>query len=142
LRFRIADWIHRAHQKENQRTLVLHHPIPDFSINFLTLLTNPFLANAMTHYFAAQIRIHDPEEYEKYLENFDEIFSQYKGEYLAIDESPTVLEGKWDYTKSVLVKFSSRQDFEDWYYSEDYQRILKHRLNASDCDTILLEGLD
>ena len=96
----------------------------------------------MTHYFAAQIRIHDPEEYEKYLENFDEIFSQYKGEYLAIDESPTVLEGKWDYTKSVLVKFSSRQDFEDWYYSEDYQRILKHRLNASDCDTILLEGLD
>ncbi len=96
----------------------------------------------MTHYFAAQIRIHDPEEYEKYLENFDEIFSQYKGEYLAIDESPTVLEGEWDYTKSVLVKFNSRQEFEDWYYSEDYQRILRYRLNASDCDTILLEGLD
>jgi hypothetical protein len=82
----------------NQKALVLHHPITYIPVDFITLLTNPFLANAMTHYFAAQIRIHDPEEYEKYLENFDEIFSQYKGEYLAIDESPTVLEGKWDYT--------------------------------------------
>jgi uncharacterized protein (DUF1330 family) len=95
----------------------------------------------MSHYFVAQIRINDPEEYEKYLENFDDIFSRYNGEYLAIDESPTLLEGEWDYTKSVLIKFSSKKDFEDWYYSTEYQTILKHRLNAAKCDTILLEGL-
>ena len=96
----------------------------------------------MTHYFVAQIKINDPTEYDKYLENFDDIFSKYKGEYLAIDESPTLLEGIWDYTKSVLIKFNSRQDFEDWYYSKDYQKILKHRLSSAKCDTILLEGLD
>jgi uncharacterized protein (DUF1330 family) len=96
----------------------------------------------MTHYFVAQIKINDQVEYEKYLENFDEIFSRFKGEYLAIDESPTLLEGNWGYTKSVLIKFNSRKEFEDWYYSDDYQKILKHRLNAADCDTILLEGLD
>lgn len=96
----------------------------------------------MACYFSAQIRINDPEEYEKYLENFDEIFSGYKGEYLAIDENPVVLEGEWKYTKSVLVRFNSRKEFEEWYYSDDYQKILKHRLKASECDTILLEGLD
>jgi len=96
----------------------------------------------MKHYFVAQIRIHDNEEYEKYLESFDDIFSRFKGEYLSIDESPTILEGKWDYTKSVLVKFNSKKDFEDWYYSEDYQKILKHRLKAANCDTILIEGTD
>jgi uncharacterized protein (DUF1330 family) len=96
----------------------------------------------MAYYFAAQIRIHNPVEYEKYLENFDEIFSRYKGKYLAIDESPTVLEGHWDYTKSVLVWFDSNQDFEDWYYSADYQKILKYRLNSAVCDTILLEGVE
>jgi uncharacterized protein (DUF1330 family) len=95
----------------------------------------------MSCYFVAQIRINDPAEYEKYLENFDEIFSGYKGRYLAIDESPSVLEGQWDYTKSVLVEFSSKKDFEDWYYSEDYQKILKYRLNAASCDTILLHGV-
>jgi len=96
----------------------------------------------MTHYFSAQIRIHDHDEYQKYLEHFDEIFSKYKGEYLAIDESPVVLEGEWSYTKSVLIKFNSRNDFEEWYYSKEYQEILLYRLNASKCDTILLEGRD
>ena len=96
----------------------------------------------MTHYFSAQISIHDEDEYEKYLENFDEIFSKYKGEYLAIDESPVLLEGNWNYTKSVLIKFTSERDFNDWYFSDDYQKILKHRLAAAKCDTILLKGLE
>ena len=96
----------------------------------------------MMHYFSAQIRINDPDEYEKYLDKFDDIFSRYKGEYLAIDESPTLLEGEWNYTKSVLIKFNCKQDFEDWYYCDDYQEILQYRLNASRCDTILIEGLE
>jgi uncharacterized protein (DUF1330 family) len=95
----------------------------------------------MTHYFAAQIKINNHAEYEMYLEHFDDIFSRFKGKYLAIDESPTLLEGDWDYTKTVLIKFDSKTDFENWYYSEDYQKILKHRLNAAKCDTILIKGL-
>ncbi len=96
----------------------------------------------MAHYFVAQIKIRNQAEYDKYLENFDEIFSKSNGEYLAIDESPAILEGNWDYTKSVLIRFPSKKDFEDWYYSADYQNILKYRLRASKCDTILLEGLE
>jgi uncharacterized protein (DUF1330 family) len=52
----------------------------------------------MSSYFVAQINVHDYQEYEKYLESFDDIFSRYKGEYLAIDESPTLLEGEWSST--------------------------------------------
>jgi uncharacterized protein (DUF1330 family) len=96
----------------------------------------------MAHYFVAQIKIRNQKEYDKYLENFDEIFSEYNGEYLAIDESPVVLEGNWDYTKSVLIRFPSKEDFEAWYYSARYQNILKYRLNSSKCDTILLEGVE
>jgi uncharacterized protein (DUF1330 family) len=96
----------------------------------------------MSHYFAAQIKINNPDEFQKYLDKLDDIFSRCSGEYLAVDESPEILEGDWNYTKFVLIKFRSKQDFNDWYYSEDYQSILKHRLNASQCDTILIEGLD
>lgn len=94
----------------------------------------------MAYYFSAQINIHDSEEYDRYLENFDEIFSLKKGRILAVDDSPTVLEGEWAYTRSVLIRFETREDFEDWYFSKDYQQILKYRLNAADCDTILIEG--
>jgi uncharacterized protein (DUF1330 family) len=96
----------------------------------------------MNHYFVAQIKINDKEEYSKYLQYVDEVFSRYKGEYLAVDESPAVLEGSWNYTKSVLIKFKSKEDFEAWYYSDDYQNILKHRLKGAKCDSILLEGLE
>jgi len=96
----------------------------------------------MKYYFVAQIRIHNPKEYEKYLEKIDDIFSKFKGKYLAVDESPSILEGTWEYTKSVIIKFNCKKDFQDWYYSKDYQIILKHRLKAAICDTILLKGVN
>lgn len=94
----------------------------------------------MAYFFSAQIRIHNPEEYDRYLENFDDIFSRHKGTILAVDETPTVLEGEWDYTKTVLISFPTREDFEDWYFSRDYQQIIKYRLNAAECNTILIKG--
>ena len=95
----------------------------------------------MKYYFVAQIKIHNQIEYQKYLDKVDEVFSKYKGRYIALDNSPIHLEGKWDYTKSVIIEFKSKKDFENWYYSIEYQAILKHRLSASTCDTILLQGL-
>lgn len=96
----------------------------------------------MSFYFIANIRINDPAGYEKYLENADEVFSKYRGEYLVVDPDPAVIEGNWDYTKSVLIKFDTREDFNVWYYSDDYQEILKFRLTSAGCDSILAEGIE
>jgi uncharacterized protein (DUF1330 family) len=32
-------------------------------------------------------------------------------------------------------------DFDAWYKSNDYQKILQNRLTDADCDTILVNGL-
>ena len=94
----------------------------------------------MKYYFVANIKIDNPDEYQKYLNEADEIFSKYNGKYLALDDSPLVLEGKWDYSRVVIIEFQSKSEFNKWYKSEDYQRILQYRLRAADCDTILIEG--
>jgi uncharacterized protein (DUF1330 family) len=96
----------------------------------------------MDYYFAANIRIHNPDHYKKYLEQVDEIFEKFNGEYLAVDEDPLLLEGKWNYSKSVLIRFPSKEDFEKWYYSDDYQEILSYRLASSESDSILIRGKD
>ncbi len=96
----------------------------------------------MKYYFLAQIRINDEEEYQKYLDQAGHVFSRFNGEYLAVDNAPQLLEGSWDHTRAVLIRFGSKKDFESWYYSEEYQEILKFRLAASDCDTILVQGLE
>jgi uncharacterized protein (DUF1330 family) len=94
----------------------------------------------MSYYFMASITIRDPAEYQKYLDRADHIFARYRGTYLAVDDNSLVLEGAWDSERAVLIRFGSREDFEDWYHSEDYQEILKHRLTASRNNTILIKG--
>ena len=94
----------------------------------------------MSVYFMASIGIRDEQEYQLYLDRADEIFARYKGTYLAVDKQPGVLEGEWEYSRAVLIKFNTRQDFEAWYQSADYQDILQHRLSAAECDSILIEG--
>jgi uncharacterized protein (DUF1330 family) len=96
----------------------------------------------MSYYFIVQISIVDSTEYQKYLDKAGEIFKRYKGEYLVVEDEPLVLEGSWNHGRTVLIRFDSRKDFWDWYYSDDYQEILKYRLNAAECNAILAKGLD
>ena len=94
----------------------------------------------MSVYFMAQIRMVDEDVYRKYLERCDEVFSKYNGRYLAVDSAPERLEGEWDYSRSVLIEFPCREDFDRWYHSHDYQAILKYRLSGAVCDSILVHG--
>lgn len=96
----------------------------------------------MSHYFIAQIKINDPEEYQKYLDGCDEVFARYNGEYLAVDGNPQVLEGNWGYTRTVIIRFPNEEDFKEWYYSSEYQALLQYRLKGAQCDTLLVKGLD
>lgn len=96
----------------------------------------------MSYYFIAQIRITDETIYQKYIEGADKVFMQYNGRYLAVDNDPVVMEGNWDYTRTVLIEFETKEDFNAWYHSDDYQKILEHRLSAAECDSILVKGRD
>ena len=94
----------------------------------------------MSVYFMANIRISNPIDYKKYLDRSEEVFAKYNGNYLAVDNLPEVIEGEWTYSRAVLICFESREDFEKWYRSDDYQEILQYRCSAADCDSILIHG--
>ena len=93
----------------------------------------------MSAYFIANIRINDDHEYQKYLDEVDIVFKMYDGKYLVVDNNPTILEGKWDYSRLVLIEFPDKDSLKKWYYSDDYQAILKYRLIAAECDTIIVD---
>ena len=90
----------------------------------------------------AGISIRDAGEYQKYIDRAGEVFARYGGTYLAVDDSPMLLEGEWESERAVLIRFDSKKEFEQWYHSEAYQQILKHRLKASRSNTILIKGID
>jgi uncharacterized protein (DUF1330 family) len=70
-----------------------------------------------------------------------DIFSRCEGKLLAIDESPTVLEGEWPWTRTVLVEFPDEAKLRAWYDSDDYQALAQHRFEASKASLAVIEGL-
>ncbi len=94
----------------------------------------------MSVYFMANILISNDQNYQLYLDLSEEIFARYNGTYLAVDNMPEVLEGEWSYSRAVLIRFDTKEDFDAWYRSDDYQEILQYRLSASKCDSILIQA--
>ncbi len=92
----------------------------------------------MSCYFLAQITIRDREGYQKYLDGFDEIFGRYKGIVVAVDEHPTVLEGSWPFSRTVLIRFPDEAEARRWYDSPEYRELVKHRHGSSEANIVLI----
>ena len=60
---------------------------------------------------------------------------------LSFDQSPEVLEGEWHGSQTVLLEFESVEAARAWYESKDYQKAVKLRQSAADCNGAILSGL-
>ena len=95
----------------------------------------------MSAYIIAKIQIKDREVYARYEEGFMSIFEKYEGELLPVDEAPTVLEGSWPETRTVIARFKDKETALRWYESEEYQELVQYRLQASTADVIITQGI-
>jgi uncharacterized protein (DUF1330 family) len=95
----------------------------------------------MPVYIVAEVTIADRTEYARYEAGFLPIWQKYRGELLAVEEQPTVIEGEWKHSRTVLLRFPDRAEAERWYRSPEYQALAQHRWNASRADIALLNGL-
>ena len=91
-------------------------------------------------YMVAKLTITDQETYGDYRAGFGAVFQQFGGEIVAGSADPTVLEGEWEATNTVIIRFESRAEALAWYNSDDYQDLVRIRQSASTGDFILLDG--
>ncbi len=91
----------------------------------------------MSVYFIANLRVHQPALYDRYLDGFDAIFERYEGEVLLVDDAPSVLEGEWPYTRLVLIRFPDEAALRRWYDSPEYQRLAQIRHQAADGSVVI-----
>ena len=96
----------------------------------------------MSVYIVSRLTIHDRSEYDIYESLFTAIFEKYDGKMLSIDEEPTVLAGKWEATRSVIIEFPSKRSAVTWLMSDEYQEISKHRDAGSTASSILVKGIE
>jgi len=94
----------------------------------------------MPAYLIAQLNIHDRPGYARYSAGFMEIFARYGGRLLSVDEAPKVMEGEWNFMRTVLLEFPSEAQAHAWYQSPEYQELSQHRWAASQANLVLIKG--
>jgi uncharacterized protein (DUF1330 family) len=95
----------------------------------------------MSVYAIAQLWIHDPVTYGRYVNQFMEIFKNYKGRVLVADENPVIVEGPWDGNKVVVVSFPDEASFREWAESPDYLEIAEDRKAGAKSVIVLVKGI-
>ena len=94
----------------------------------------------MATYFVGNIQIHDREGYGGYEAGFMEVFQNFRGKLLAVDENQKVIEGDWPYNRTVLLEFPDKADMQAWYNSPEYKDLVKHRYASSTAEIALIKG--
>jgi uncharacterized protein (DUF1330 family) len=96
----------------------------------------------MSAYMLAQLQIDDPTEYQNYLAGFMPIFERHGGELLATSKNKTiVVEGRWSYPATVIMKFPGVEAAQAWYDDPDYQSLAEHRHRSAQANLVLVEGI-
>ena len=96
----------------------------------------------MSGYVIAQIKdIKDNEIYKKYVEKVTPIVQKFGGKFLIRGGEFQTVEGKWEYTRNVLIQFPSYEIAIDWYNSEELKPVKKLRLDNSTSNSIIIKGV-
>ncbi|MGB0114781.1 MAG: DUF1330 domain-containing protein [Ilumatobacteraceae bacterium] len=95
----------------------------------------------MATYLVGHIDITDREGYRAYEAGFFEVFSQFDGELVAVDDDPMAIEGDQHFTRSVIIRFPDRDSALAWYRSDAYQELAAIRWSTSSGAITLIEAL-
>ena len=94
----------------------------------------------MSAYAILQINITNKENYKEYINQVTSIVKEHQGEYIVRGGKSEVVEGEWNYQRTVVVKFPSYDAAIQWYNSEEYAPIKKIREDNSEGNCIIIEG--
>lgn len=95
----------------------------------------------MPVYFVARVVVNDVDGYQRYFEQGASApVEPHGGRILAYDPEPETIEGEHGRgaARAVLLEFQTEEGFRRWYDSPEYQRALRHRLEATNSDAILV----
>jgi uncharacterized protein (DUF1330 family) len=95
----------------------------------------------MPVYFVAQVEVQDRAGYERYMQEAALAGVPEGMKLIAMDDRPTVLEGKWHGPRTVVLEFPSEEALRTWYDSPAYQAAAKIRWAATSSNAVVIHGI-
>ena len=74
------------------------------------------------------------------VEKVKPIAEKFGGDYIIRGGTNQIIEGTWQYSRTVVIKFPSYKKALEWYNSEEYQPIKKIRLVNANTNGIIIQG--
>ena len=94
----------------------------------------------MPVYAIVQGKVENPALLAQYVAKAGPTIRSHQGRTIAFDDEPTVVEGKMEHPRTVIVEFPSMAAFRAWYESPEYQEILPLRLKSTQGTLIVAKG--
>lgn len=95
----------------------------------------------MAAYLIVDITVRDEEHYAAYRARVTDQIQQYGGEYLVRGGKIERLEGDWQPSRVVVIRFESIAAARKWWESEDYAELKTIRQATTDTNMIVVEGV-
>lgn len=96
----------------------------------------------MPAYFVAQYLVNDKDLYQEYAQGAGPTIAKYGGELVALDVAAETIEGSPPGPQTVILKFDSVEQAKEWYHSEDYQKVVGKRLEATEGFAIISQAMN
>jgi uncharacterized protein (DUF1330 family) len=94
----------------------------------------------MKAYVIAIETVHDQAMFGEYAKSVPATLAPFEGKLIAREGKYTVLEGKWEHPRTVIIEFPSREAAQGWYDSAAYQKIIGLRHKSSHGNLVILDG--
>ena len=92
-------------------------------------------------YAIFNINVTNPENYKQYIEKVVSVAGKFGAEYIVRGGENQVIEGTWQYPRTVVMKFPSYEKALEWYNSEEYKPIKQIRLDNAETNAIIIKGV-
>ena len=91
-------------------------------------------------YWIVRVSIDNNEAFKKYASRAELAIKKYGGKYLARGGEFSILEGKHDFERNVVVEFESVEKAKECYNSNEYQEAKSFREGKADFNAIVIKG--
>lgn len=94
----------------------------------------------MTTYFVVYLNVTDPDRFMQYFQVVMPVIER-RGGRLVAQGIPKAIEGSLLFKQAVVFEWRSRQDFLDYWHSDEYAEIKQLREGAAEFQAVVIEGV-
>jgi len=94
----------------------------------------------MSAYVIVNIDVHDAEAYEEYKAKVPALIRKHGGEYVIRGGKFVVMEGDWQPSRLVLLRFPDMAAAQAMFDDPEYQTLKELRQRAAQTDLVIVEG--